>query len=366
MADEGRTAEGEQTMRRVVRVAVAACVALALGTALVPAAGAQKVLNPGAFSLVPTAGSIRVRTLEIPVGPSALPQCSDGIDNDGDKKVDRAADPQCSDPTDHSELAAGFQPKTDPSFNGTIDRLGNVSIPTTGIVIPPAWVPVRDPNNGMIYPVRASVQPTHAATGTLNPLTGAAQIRVRFRIRLEGNPLGVSLGAYCYIGTTTAPVDVNVLSTTGTGAVPYSPTLGTATLVNSSFSVPATNGCPVLVAPVVNSALGLPSPAGANAATLTGRTVPVIQRGLVARITTTPTLLSGPAPFTVRFDATTSTVARTPATYRWQFSDGTSATGTSVTKTFTTAGVPSVTLTVTDGDGDRSTAIKNVVVTAPA
>jgi MYXO-CTERM domain-containing protein len=43
---------------------------------------------------------------------AALPQCEDGIDNDGDGLIDYPADPGCTSPTDDSELNgpdAGFQ-----------------------------------------------------------------------------------------------------------------------------------------------------------------------------------------------------------------------------------------------------------------
>ncbi len=37
-------------------------------------------------------------------GPGGRPQCSDGIDNDGDGKVDFPSDPGCSSPSDNSEV----------------------------------------------------------------------------------------------------------------------------------------------------------------------------------------------------------------------------------------------------------------------
>jgi len=136
--------------------------------------------------------------------------------------------------------------------------------------------------------------------------------------------------------------------------------------VDNTFSVPGASGCPiglVNVNDIINQQILIPSPAGSNNAILDGQASPVLGKGVAAKITTTPALLSGPAPFTVDFSAATSTVAKAPATYLWQFPDGTSATGVTATKTFSTVGTQTVTLTVTDGDGDSSVVTKNVAVT---
>jgi hypothetical protein len=360
---EGNGPTGRDTVRRrlgrvLLTVAVVASVTVVSGSG----AGAQKVFNPGPFSLEPLAGSIRIRSVEVPLGPRPLPECSDGVDNEGDTLAD-LADPQCTDPADDSELAPGFQPKVEPSITGTIDGMGNVVVMPAGVVIPPSYIPITDPVTGLLHPVRARVEAVSPVIGKLDPMSGSVSLRLRFRIALDGDPLGVSLGGFCAIGTTQSPIDVDVLSTVG--GSPYSPTSGRATVVNSTFPVPATSGCPFLVAPVIDQAVGLPSPSGSNSVTVVGRTTPVLQRGVVARITTAPTVLSGRVPFVVRFDAFASTVALPPATYRWTFPGGTTVRGPKVWWSFSQPGVHQVTLSVTDLNGDVSTSIRNVVVTAP-
>lgn len=375
-------------MRRIVWAGAAVLAAVATVVLSLPGAEAQKVANPGAISIAPQNGLIVIKANSFSLAPRVLPECSDGFNNDFLTGTDfvatgtaptNGADPQCTSADDDSELAPGFQPKIDPVLNGTIDASGNVTIPTTGVVLPKFYVAIPDVTPGNYpYVVTAEVIATTAATGTLNPLTGAASIRLRFRIRLTGSPFGVSLGANCSVGTTAAPIDINVLSTgTTSPPAPNSPisgspylTNGFVRLVNNSFSVPGASGCPPLgfdpngINNAINQNLGLPSAAGNNTAVIDGQTTPVVQRGIVAKITTTPTLLSGEAPFAVDFSAADSTVTKAPASYLWEFPDGTTATGVTASKTFTNPGLNVVKLTVTDGDGDSATVQKSVNVTS--
>jgi PKD repeat protein len=85
-----------------------------------------------------------------------------------------------------------------------------------------------------------------------------------------------------------------------------------------------------------------------------------------AAITATPT--SGKAPLTVALDGSGSRDSDgTIASYTWSFSDGSpSLTGVAVSKTFTTAGNVTVTLTVADNRGATGTATRGISVTANA
>jgi len=367
-------------MKRFVWTGAAVLVALATVFLSLPGAEAQKVANPGAITITPTGGVISLRGQSFSLAPRALPECSDGVDNDGDGRVDYVAppgiggDPQCTSPTDDSETAGGFQAKIDPVLNGTIDAAGNLTIPTSGVILPKAYIRVAIGSNPVFI---ATVIPTAPATGTINPLTGQASLRLRFRIGLTNEDGILPLGSTCSIGTTSNPININVLTTgttspplpnTAISGSPYS-TSGSVLLVNNSFSVPGASGCPpILFDPngintQINTNLGLPSPSGNNTAVIAGQTAPVVGRGVIAKITTTPTLLSGESPFSVNFSAAESTVTAAPATYLWEFPDGSTASGVSASKTFTTVGSNLVRLTVTDADGDSATVTKNVNVT---
>lgn len=116
--------------------------------------------------------------------------------------------------------------------------------------------------------------------------TGTALL-LPVKVHLE-NPL---LGRSCYIGSNAAPILLPLTTGTTSPPLPNSPITGAVgtlggleggeilqftgnSLVNNSFAAPKTNGCgglfEFLVAPIVNSTLGLPSPAGTNTAILTG------------------------------------------------------------------------------------------------
>ncbi|HEX6164424.1 MAG TPA: PKD domain-containing protein [Vicinamibacterales bacterium] len=92
-----------------------------------------------------------------------------------------------------------------------------------------------------------------------------------------------------------------------------------------------------------------------------------INPNLVANFTFTPA--SPQVGQTVAFDAATSTnggtACLTQCTYSWNFGDGTSSTGLTTTKAFSTASTFPVTLTVTDPRGASSSKTTSVTVAAP-
>jgi hypothetical protein len=115
--------------------------------------------------------------------------------------------------------------------------------------------------------------------------TGTA-LSLPVKVHLE-NPL---LGSSCFIGSNAAPVVIGFTSGTTSPPPPNSPITGKIgevefsesgilkvknnSLVNNSFAAPATNGCggifEFLLAPIINSQLGVPSAAGHNTAILNG------------------------------------------------------------------------------------------------
>ncbi|WP_075341628.1 cellulase family glycosylhydrolase [Tenacibaculum agarivorans] len=83
-------------------------------------------------------------------------------------------------------------------------------------------------------------------------------------------------------------------------------------------------------------------------------------RAPIARLDATPT--TGGTPLTVQFDASRSSDADGDAlTYTWDLGDGNTATGVTVSNTYSQAGQYRVTLTVSDGDL-QSTAIQDIEV----
>ncbi|MFN8105043.1 MAG: PKD domain-containing protein [Acidimicrobiia bacterium] len=362
-----------KTTRRLITLVVVTGM-LVLGGPLIEPAFAQKVSNPGNFSLNVGGGQLAIGATSFSLTPNPLPQCSDGIDNEAssnaplDGKIDYPTDPECSSALDDSELVGGYQPKVDVSISGTIDAAGNVNVPTSGVVFPNAYM--YDATAGIIT---IQIIPSHAATGTLNPLTGAASIRVRIYIKLTNSGGSVSLGSSCTIGTSASPIDLNVL-TTGTTSppgpntpitgVPYNPADGTATLVNNSFSVPGASSCgPLgLANSSINSALGLPSAAGKNTAIMSGSVTPILGKGVVASGTATPA--SGFTPLPVNFDSSASTASAGIANRQWDLDgDGTyEATGTTASHTYTSGGTVNAKLKITDTQGD--TDVKTIPVTA--
>ncbi|MFN8150909.1 MAG: PKD domain-containing protein [Solirubrobacterales bacterium] len=307
-----------------------ALAALALCALIAPRAEAAKVGNPGAFGATVTSGTIQIKT-------------------------------QTFNFTDADPI----------TFAGTIDAAGNVNIPVSGQHFPSFAV--------QGYPV--SIIPTHPITGTVNPMTGAGSLRLRVYIKIDGVPTGGG----CAIGSSGSPIDLNALITgttappgpnTPISGTPYNTSNGTATVVNNSYSVPASNSCGQ-GASTVDGALGLPSAAGNNSAVFNLVTNPFLQKGVNASYTITPN--SGFTPLNSNFSAAASSVPAgvktcTPALpstpncgYRWDWdNNGTvdQVTNTNSTShTYSTPGNYTTRLTIYDSDGDTDTTTRTVTVT---
>jgi hypothetical protein len=371
-------------MRQNWRAVTAALAVIGLAAVIVPATvGAQKVLNPGSFTLDSTGGSLKIGTVApFDLTPRQFAQCGDGIDNDGDGKVD-ADDAQCAagpsgqpKSDDDSELVSGFQAKVETQISGSVTGAGVVTVLPANIKFPPAYIPIVYVD-GVTYPVKAEVLATQNATGTIDPLSGDVSLDVRVRVKLTGNIGGAvlqsttgpngSLISECTIGTAGSPVRVQL--TTGTkpaiGSNPsltgskYNSITGNAVIVDNAFSVPGVTQCFagfIDVTTTINSQTGIPSAAGNNTAVIAGKTTPVLAKAIQPKITTGSTL-GGAAPQTFVFSGATSTVAKpTGASYVWNFSDGTTLSGIEVVKTFNTSGAQFARLTITDTDGDSNQA----------
>ena len=354
-------------IRRRRTPALIALVAAALVAAVLSiapfGADAQTVANPGPFNMKITGGNMAIKETSFDLTAKPLPACSDGEDNDDDGATDYPADPGCTAANDNSELATGFQPKEDTVIAGSITSTGAISVPQSGVYFPPAYLEA----SGAV--ITATIQPTAAATGNLNPLTGVANVNVSVRVKLEGSPSGVSLGSSCIIGPislalTTGTTSPPAPNTPITG-VPYDASTGVATMVNNSFSVPGASGCgPLgLANGELNSQLGLPAASGTNTAILIGSVNPIIGKGVKADFT--PSVTSGSAPLTVNFNGTTSTAAKTITSYAWDFGNGQTGTGSTAFTTYSTPGTYDAKLTITDTDGDVDSKTVAITVAEP-
>lgn len=206
-------------------------------------------------------------------------------------------------------LQGGIEPKVggelgEFSFFGAEngDTLSKTPQPVPGGLLgieAPAWWPkfLRDLfnetiNNGFTG-VQATVELAAPATSiklnTLNLLfeKGTA-LSLPVKIKLS-NPF---LGSNCYVGSNANPVTIAFTSGETSPPPPNEPIKGSAgnfepneagtlvtisggALVNNSFGAPEADGCggffSFLIDPFVNSIVGLPSPAGTNAAVLEGK-----------------------------------------------------------------------------------------------
>jgi hypothetical protein len=96
-----RATRTRQRQMRQARTAVRRCGnAVITGVAFFDFMHGQTGVAPNAIELHPILG---FRCLATPPPPPPAPQCSDGIDNDGDTLIDFPADPGCTDANDNDE-----------------------------------------------------------------------------------------------------------------------------------------------------------------------------------------------------------------------------------------------------------------------
>ncbi len=137
------------------------------------------------------------------------------------------------------------------------------------------------------------------ATAELEPVKPVI-LHIGNTIEEEGNALTLPvrlhlentfLGSECYIGTSTAPMEIELTTGKTSPPLPNKPISGkagtlefpeegkievlkNALLVNNTFSAPAANGCggafSFLIDPIIDSKLGLPASSGHNTAELGG------------------------------------------------------------------------------------------------
>ncbi len=310
-----------------------------LAALLIPAgdAAARKVGNPGAFSAVVKDGHLEVGS-----------QSFDFDDSDPDEDI---------------------------TFSGTVDGQGNLLIPVSQFDFPD--IPITVSGIDITIHINVVGDPSNASNvkGTIDPLTGAASVRLRVWIKIDGVPFNGG----CRIGSAGSPIDINQATTGVANGVPYSTANGEVTLANHTFSVPGTSECSTIIGNQVNDAVGIPSGSGSNHAILRADFSPILTKGVNASFTATPN--NGPAPLNVALNGSGSfvpagvktCVPALPTTancgYRWDYdNNGTidEVTNTaSVNHIFATPGTHTVGMTVFDNDLDSDKTTRTVTVGAP-
>jgi uncharacterized repeat protein (TIGR01451 family) len=328
---------------------VLATLAALLATSI-PAAEARKVANPRDFIGEVTGGFIRIKTTQLDLG---------------------TMDPKIHVKGPITAAGAITIPKT---------RLSSIS-PTgaNGVYFPDVNFDV----DGTTYKIR--VIPTHDWTGSVNPMTGAMNLRVRLRLEIRGGQLGED--GSCKIGSDSNPIDLIApgdpsrdLRTNISGARLYDAGSGSVLLVNKEAAVTQTaGGCGPLGLGngPINDALGLPSGSGNNEAqmdiTWGKQNTPhtPIRKAVNAAFTTTPP--SGITPVTVAFNGSSSFTsaltgtATSIASYRWDFTnDGTwdtnATSSPTASHTYVTPGTYTAKLRVTDNEGDFDEVTRTITV----
>jgi PKD repeat protein len=199
-------------------------------------------------------------------------------------------------------------------------------------------------NTSHIYTKPGTYTATVTAIGPGGTVTKSVNIVVN-------TPVVAAITASATGGT--APLTVNFSGTGSTGASSYSWNFGDGTTGSSSTASHTFSTVGTFT--VTLTATGVAGNTN-SATTRITTTAPQV----VAKITTSTT--SGLAPLAVSFSGASSTGA---SSYAWTFGDGTTASGSTASHTFSTAGTFTVTLKATGATGATSSATTTVTVTSP-
>jgi hypothetical protein len=259
------------------------------------------------------------------------------------------------------QMTAALQPG---SFltAGSIDIAGTIG---ATVSVPAIHVPDVSAPGYTVTGITLTPISTGAATGSLDPFTGAAALDVHLKARVDYTACQTG-GGSCYSPPDDDPnqcwIEPIDLALRGTG---YDEQTGAVTLRDDSFSIPAAHGnCdPPSADGFFNTALKLPSGPGSSSVVAALQLDPLIYRGVIAAVTATPS-----GPLGVLIDATGSQV---PAGVRsYEFDADADPAGAFEAMTgdgilgvvYPTAGPRVVRVRVTDVDGDSDIASTTVDV----
>ena len=193
-----------------------------------------------------------------------------------------------------------------------------------------------------------TVQATQAGNSNYN---AAAPVNQTFMVTLTTQT--ITFGALPNVTFGAAPITLSATASSGL-AVSFTLVSGPATLAGNVLTITGAGSVTVQATQAGNGAFG--------AATPVNQTFTVLPATLAFSsppfATPTPTIIGQ----TVQFSATTNPTGAVQ-TFTWNFTDGATATGSSVSHAFATYGTFNVSLTVTDTTGQSITA--TVVVSVP-
>ena len=340
--------------------------------------------NPGSFEANGLVVSGMFGSLPFTFG-DVVAECSDGVNNDAafndpheaqDLLVDYPADPECTDPSDASEIAPGHQLLEANSLSGSLDAVGDVLVPQNGAAFTRDFFFYGISLPGIALDAPTSAGSRHSlgirgavtlevvgdVTGMLfndaayTPESGyEASLDLPIRINVAFPTLGVS----CDTGPVVVPLSDSAGSAVNQGSLPVSPSQyssadGSVALANNVFALPASVSSPSTpdaVCKVIDTVFGLPSPAGANVIEMVGTFSD--GRGLPFQTTTSTTTTTVP-PTTTTTSTTTTTVPPTTTTT----STTTTSTTTTSTTTTTTTVLPTTTTTSTTTTSTTTTTVR--------
>jgi hypothetical protein len=221
--------------------------------------------------------------------PADVPQCADGVDNDGDGLVDFPEDSACTSPEDHSEVVEFFVPLEVPVLAGVIQPDGTFTVPSGVLAAPPEpggpggiYFPPEheDVGGGNILTVTVEPVPLSGSdpfVGSIDPVTGEATIDLALRVHFEAPFLFPT----CYLAAGGIQLALTTELTDPPGpnqpisGTRYRNTTGVVELVANDFAVGPLTGCGVLLPPLPGSDAP-PWPAGTNTARFTWASEPIL------------------------------------------------------------------------------------------
>ena len=274
--------------------------------------------------------------------PSGTPQCSDGRDNDNDGKVD-ADDPGCTGPTDTSEADGAAAPQcsdgrdndndgkvddADPGCSGPTDTTESPDPSTTA----QCSDKVDNDGDGKIdYPADPGCQTASDTSESPDPSTSA---QCSDKVDNDGD------------GKTDFPADPGCQGASDNTESPDMAAQCSDGLDNDADGAtdfPEDAGCES-----VADTTEAPNPTNPNN-----------KRPTASFTVSTPV---GQQDEPVTFRSTSTDSDGTIRVHAWNFGDGSTATGATATHAFTRSGIYLIKLTVTDSDGAQATAERYLTV----